>query len=224
MSADIEVNSNVLVVNSSGNNYSIDTGSNVLVIEADNSTPAVVSDSILLVDFNNTKVVLDETTSVYLINEGRQGVDGIGVPTGGIAGQVLTKASGTDYDTEWQDSTGGIESVQAGTNISVDNTDPTNPVVSASGFATVATSGSYNDLSSKPTLGTAAAQNVGYFATAAQGALADTAVQPAALVNYVPISRTITINGDEQSLEDDRTWVIETSTVDIVAATYLGAL
>lgn len=72
-------------------------------------------------------------------------------------------------------------------------------------FSTVATSGSYTDLANKPTIpaaqvqpdwsagsglgailnkptiGTAAAQNVTAFATAAQGAKADTAVQPGAL-------------------------------------------
>lgn len=39
-------------------------------------------------------------------------------------------------------------------------------------------SGNYNDLTNRPTLGTAAAQNIAAFATAAQGALADTALQP----------------------------------------------
>lgn len=29
------------------------------------------------------------------------------VPTGGTEGQVLTKASGSDYDTEWADAEGG---------------------------------------------------------------------------------------------------------------------
>ena len=32
---------------------------------------------------------------------GPQGAPGVGVPSGGAAGQVLRKASGTDYDTEW---------------------------------------------------------------------------------------------------------------------------
>ena len=45
-------------------------------------------------------------------------------------------------------------------------------------LATVATSGSYNDLSDTPTLGTAASADVGDFATAAQGTLASSAVQP----------------------------------------------
>ncbi|MBR3019565.1 MAG: collagen-like protein [Clostridia bacterium] len=34
---------------------------------------------------------------------GPQGAPGAGVPTGGTAGQVLQKASGTDYDTAWGD-------------------------------------------------------------------------------------------------------------------------
>jgi hypothetical protein len=45
------------------------------------------------------------------------------------------------------------------------------------GLATVATSGAYSDLSGLPALGTAAAANTTDFATSAQGALADTAVQ-----------------------------------------------
>lgn len=34
-------------------------------------------------------------------------VSGDGVPAGGTTGQVLAKASGTDYDVEWVDQTGG---------------------------------------------------------------------------------------------------------------------
>jgi hypothetical protein len=48
-------------------------------------------------------------------------------------------------------------------------------------LAPVATSGAYADLTGKPPLGTAAAQNIEAFATAAQGSKADTAVQPAGL-------------------------------------------
>lgn len=33
--------------------------------------------------------------------DGADGVDGVGVPAGGTTGQVLTKASGTNYDTTW---------------------------------------------------------------------------------------------------------------------------
>lgn len=59
------------------------------------------------------------------------------------------------------------------------STDPSKAVVRSSNLATVATSGSYSDLSGLPTLGTAAAADTGDFATAAQGSLADSAVQPA---------------------------------------------
>lgn len=38
---------------------------------------------------------------------GPQGPAGPGVPTGGTTGQVLKKASGTDYDTEWANESGG---------------------------------------------------------------------------------------------------------------------
>lgn len=39
--------------------------------------------------------------------KGDPGPAGPGVPTGGTAGQVLTKKSGTNYDTEWKDASGG---------------------------------------------------------------------------------------------------------------------
>ena len=38
---------------------------------------------------------------------GSQGPAGVGVPSGGTTGQVLGKASGSDYDTEWIDQSGG---------------------------------------------------------------------------------------------------------------------
>lgn len=39
--------------------------------------------------------------------DGADGTNGVGVPEGGTEGQVLAKASGDDYDTEWVDQTGG---------------------------------------------------------------------------------------------------------------------
>jgi len=57
------------------------------------------------------------------------------VPTGGTDGQVLTKTSAVDYETAWEDPTGGggvVQSIVAGTNITVDATDPANPIVSSS--------------------------------------------------------------------------------------------
>lgn len=39
--------------------------------------------------------------------DGKDGTDGVGVPVGGTVGQVLKKKSGTNYDTEWADESGG---------------------------------------------------------------------------------------------------------------------
>jgi hypothetical protein len=39
--------------------------------------------------------------------DGQDGAPGVGVPSGGTTGQVLAKASGTDYDTEWVNASGG---------------------------------------------------------------------------------------------------------------------
>ena len=40
--------------------------------------------------------------------QGQAGAAGVGVPTGGTTGQVLKKASNTNYDTEWADESGGM--------------------------------------------------------------------------------------------------------------------
>jgi len=45
--------------------------------------------------------------------DGSVGVPGVGVPTGGTAGQVLAKIDGTNYNTEWVDQSGGVTSVVA---------------------------------------------------------------------------------------------------------------
>lgn len=43
---------------------------------------------------------------------GADGADGVGVPAGGTTGQVLKKASGTDFDTAWDDEAGGSGAVE----------------------------------------------------------------------------------------------------------------
>lgn len=57
--------------------------------------------------------------NVQVNQVGRRGQPGIGVPTGGDTGQVLAKASGTDYDTEWVEQSGG------GAGITIDGFDLT---------------------------------------------------------------------------------------------------
>lgn len=59
---------------------------------------------------------------------------------------------------------------------------------SAIGAGTSSFSGAYADLSGKPTLGTAAAENVEAFATAAQGTKADSALQPNAAASVTTLS------------------------------------
>ena len=55
---------------------------------------------------------------------GSPGHDGEGVPAGGSTGQVLTKKSGTDFDTEWQNPTGQVTSVNGKTGaVTLDATD-----------------------------------------------------------------------------------------------------
>ena len=69
------------------------------------------------------QVIIQGETEIIVIQE--SGLPGVGVPAGGTTGQVLAKNSGTDYDTEWVDQTGGGGS----------GTVTTVSVVSANGFA-----------------------------------------------------------------------------------------
>ena len=63
------------------------------------------------------------TEVVKIASVGPQGPAGQGVPVGGTTGQVLLKASGTDYDTEWAAAGSGSGSVTsvalAGTGLSI---------------------------------------------------------------------------------------------------------
>ena len=74
-------------------------------------------------------------------------------------------------------STGAADGNTAPTQFAVKTYLDTNYTLT-SGLATVATTGAYGDLSGLPTLGTAAATAATDYATAAQGALADSATQP----------------------------------------------
>jgi hypothetical protein len=69
-------------------------------------------------------------------------------------------------------------------------------------LAAVATSGAYADLSGRPTLGTAAATDATAYATAAQGVLAGTAVQPATLATALAGK----VDTSDSRLTDAREW------------------
>ena len=55
------------------------------------------------------EIIIETTTSevIEVGVVGPQGASGQGVPVGGTTGQVLSKASGTNYDTQWVEQTGG---------------------------------------------------------------------------------------------------------------------
>lgn len=90
--------------------------------------------------------------------QGPQGDPGEGVPTGGLTGQLLAKATATDHDTEWIDPPSGLGDVVG-------------PGSAVSGNL-VAFDGATGKLVKDALVSSSS------FATAAQGALADTATQP----------------------------------------------
>ena len=99
-------------------------------------------------------------------------------------------------------------------------------IVQPSDLATVATTGAYSDLSGLPTLGTAAAADTGDFATAAQGSLADTAVQPNDSPTFGSVTVTGTVDGRDVAADGSKLDGIEaganvTDTANVTAA---GAL
>jgi hypothetical protein len=67
----------------------------------------------------------------YVLGSGGGG----SLPPGGTTGQVLRKQSNADGDADWETvaGTGIVETIVAGTGITVDDTDPANPIVSATG-------------------------------------------------------------------------------------------
>lgn len=107
--------------------------------------------------------------------EGPQGPEGEGVAPGGTTGQVLSKASNDDFDTEWADvegtgdmqkSTYDPQSIESDA-FNRSNHTGTQPVSSvlglqddldekadSSSLSTVATTGDYSDLEGKPTIPT----------------------------------------------------------------------
>lgn len=107
------------------------------------------------------------------------------VPAVGTVGQVLTKTGPGDTDFAFQDQTGGGDMSKA-------VYDPQN--INADAFARANHTGtqSYTTITG---LGTAAIQNTTAFATAAQGAKADTAVQPGSLATVATTGAYADLSG-----------------------------
>jgi len=146
------------------------------------------------------------------LDEAVESIEAATVPAGGSAGQVLTKASGDDLDVEWQTPTGGggggdgdmSAAVYDPTDIAADAFNRGNHYGTMSagyvdGLATVATTGAYSDLSGRPTLGTAAAQDSSAFDAA--GAAADAFASAVQRANHTGTQAISTVAGLQTALD-----------------------
>lgn len=122
------------------------------------------------------------------------------VPLGGTTGQVLGKVSNTNLDIAW--TTAGVGDMLKSVY------DPQNKNADAFARANQTGTQSYTTITG---LGSAALNNTGDFATAAQGALANTAVQPATVqtltnkritprISTVASTATLTPDADTQDI------------------------
>ena len=75
-------------------------GGNVIVQQ----TPP---NNIVIQNNGNNVTAKPITNNVGIASSGPQGTAGVGVPTGGTAGQVLSKIDSTNYNTQWVNQTGG---------------------------------------------------------------------------------------------------------------------
>lgn len=116
-------------------------------------------DDITITSDSPTIEIVDNSINFKFSATGPAGAVGPGVPAGGTTGQVLTKASGTSYDTLWATPSGGgaVSSVFGRTGAVVAVSGDYN-IGQITGASTVAATGAYADLTGKPTLGTAAAK------------------------------------------------------------------
>lgn len=139
------------------------------------------------------------------------------VPLGGTTGQVLGKVSDTNLDIAW--TTAGVGDMLKSVY------DPQN--INADAFARANQTGtqSYTTITG---LGSAALNNTGDFATAAQGALADSAVQPASVgtltnkritprITTIASTATLTPDADTQDVT-----AITTQAVGLTVAAPVG--
>ncbi|MCL6710447.1 hypothetical protein M8R20_26350 [Pseudomonas sp. R2.Fl] len=102
-------------------------------------TPATDKVSLFVDDSTGVPAYKDDAGVVNTL----EGPPGEGVPVGGTTGQVLAKLSGTDYDTGWSPAGAGVVvSIVEGAGVSVDDTDPANPIVAIkNGVNALGTSG-----------------------------------------------------------------------------------
>lgn len=115
------------------------------------ATDASGSQVISIVQSNNVESS-SATANVTTGGAGSAGAPGQGVPTGGSSGQVLAKASATDYDTEWVAQTGGggggaVDSVNSQTGTVVLDADDVSDVSTTNKYVTAAEKTKLSNLS-----------------------------------------------------------------------------
>lgn len=119
--------------------------------------------------------------------KGDKGDPGVGVPTGGTTGQVLTKNSNTDYDDSWQTpAASGVTSVTGVPPIA--STGGTTPAISLQNSASVDITAALGTDTKFFTASGSAATNGHVITGDAQGGITDSGT---ALTSLVPTSRTI---------------------------------
>ena len=143
---------------------------------------------------------------------GATGPAGQGIPTGGTAGQILVKRSGTDYDTNWATPTGGggggTPSAHASTH-ATGGSDPITPALIGAATSTHSHTGTYAPIShaaTATTYGKATSTSYGHVklssATNSASGLSDgTAATPAAVKAAYDLAAG---KADEGHNHDDR--------------------
>ena len=124
--------------------YDAETGVlSIGVPVGDNGDPGV-SPTVTVTDITGGhRITITDATGPHSFDV-MNGPDGIGIPTGGTTGQVLSKASGTDYDTEWTTPSGGdVTDVQVNGTSVVSGGVANVPVAGDSVYGAVKTSQTY---------------------------------------------------------------------------------
>lgn len=126
-------------------------GSSATVTNAGTTSAAVLNFSIPRGDTGATGPKGDTGDQGPQGLPGADGTDGVGVPVGGTSGQVLAKASATDYDTHWVDQTGGgggaVDSVNGQTGVVVLDTDDVSDTGATNKYVTAAEKTKLSNLS-----------------------------------------------------------------------------
>ena len=103
-----------VLTKASGTDYDVEWANTDGVTDVQVNGASVVTSGVASISIASPTSIIDDSagigdiTKVWSANKVRSEIYGLsGLPSGGTVGQVLGKASGTDYDVEWMDQTGG---------------------------------------------------------------------------------------------------------------------